>query len=99
MDLSQKQKMHLRALAHHLDAVVLVGNGGVSEAVLQKIGVELDNHELIKVKVGKEAPIGVKESAPGMAEALKASIIQVIGRTVVLYKRRRDKPTIQLPKI
>lgn len=98
MELSSRQKRFLRAEAHHLDAVVLVGTAGLTEAVLAKVNAELENHELIKVKIGKEAPIDVEAGAEAISAALKAGVAQIIGRTMVLYRRRKEKPSIQLPK-
>lgn len=98
MPLTGKQARHLRALAHHLDPVVLLGNAGITEAVVKKVAVELENHELIKVKVGENAPVSAKEAAPLLEEATGALVAQVIGRIVVLYKRRAEKPAIVLPE-
>ena len=85
-------------MAHHLKPVVQVGNGGVSEAVVAKVVFELENHELIKVKVAKEAPISADEGAVALAAATGSAVAQVIGRTVVLYRRRKEKPEIKLPR-
>jgi RNA-binding protein len=97
VDLTPKQRQYLRALAHHLKPVVLVGAAGLSEAVLAKVGAELDNHELIKVKVAKEAPVDVGRGAGELAERTRSEVAQIIGRTVVLYRARAEKPTIVLP--
>jgi len=88
----------LRALAHHLKPVVLVGSGGLSESVVDKVETELDNHELIKVRVSSEAPIQTRDASADLSEATGAHPVQIIGRMVVLYRARKKKPTIQLPK-
>lgn len=95
--LTGKQARHLRALAHHLKPVVQVGNNGVTDALVEKVECELENHELIKVKVG-ESPQERGEVAKVLAERTGAHIAQQIGKTVVLYKARAKKPTIRLPK-
>jgi RNA-binding protein len=97
VDLTTKQKRHLRALAHHLNPVVQVGQHGLTDAVVAKVDAELEIHELIKVKVSKDAPADVDSAAVTLAERAKAGVAQVIGRTVVLYRRRKEKPEIQLP--
>jgi len=97
MELTGKQRRHLRALAHHIDAVVITGNSGVSEAVVEKVIEELKNHELIKVKVN-DGPLKAKAAAPILAEKTESALVQVIGKTVVLYRRRKKKPAIELPK-
>jgi RNA-binding protein len=96
MALTGKQRAHLRGLAHALDPVVQIGAGGLSEAVVRKVDVELEHHELIKVRIG-EAPEGAAEVAPRLAEATGAEVAQVIGKTIVLYRRRKKDPEIRLP--
>jgi RNA-binding protein len=98
MPLTGKQARHLRALAHHLDPVVHVGAAGLTDAVAEKVATELDNHELIKVKVGQNSALGAREMAPLLAERTGSEVAQVIGRMVVLYKARAEKPTIVLPE-
>jgi len=98
VELTGKQRRHLRALAHHLEPVVRVGAAGVTAAVIAKTDVELENHELIKVKVGEGSPLSRDEAAPLLAEGTGAAIAQTVGRIIVLYRRRSKKPTIRLPK-
>lgn len=54
MNLSTKQKQHLKGLAHGLKPVVLMGANGLTEAVLAEIEIALNHHELIKVKIASE---------------------------------------------
>ena len=96
MELTGKQRRHLRALGHHLRPTVQVGSAGASEAVADKTSGELDAHELIKVKVGQGcgAP---KEIGATLAEATSAHLVQVLGRTLLLYRQRAEDPEIVLP--
>lgn len=54
MNLTKKQVQHLKALAHHLNPVVMIGNNGLTEGVLAETEVALTHHELIKVKIAGE---------------------------------------------
>ncbi len=96
MPLTSAQRAHLRGLAHKLDAVVLVGAAGVTEAVIAKVSAELENHELIKVKVN-EAPETADEAGALLAEATRSELVQRIGHIAVLYRRRKRDPEIRLP--
>ena len=53
--------------------------------------------ELIKGKVLETAPLTSREAAEAIAEAVHAEVVQVIGRTFVLYRRNPKEPKIQLP--
>ena len=96
MPLTGKQRHHLRALAHHLDPVVQIGHDGVTPAVLAQIDAALSAHELIKVRVGAESPSDRDEAAAAIAAGTRAEIAQIIGRIVVVWRRRDTK---QKPKI
>lgn len=97
MPLSSRQTRHLRALAHPLDPVVHVGAAGVTDAVIDKTDKDLEAHELVKVKVDADRE-EVKAAAERLAGATRSEVAQIIGKTIVLYRRRKKKPTIQLPK-
>jgi len=97
-DLTGKQRRHLRALGHHLTPVVQVGHEGVSDALVQQANQQLETHELIKVRIGESAPQSRHDTANALAERTHAAVAQVLGRTALLYRARKDKPEIVLPK-
>ncbi len=97
-ELTGKQRRHLRALGHHLDPVVQIGQDGVSDAVVSQADAQLDAHELIKVKIGESSPQDRHEAADMLAARTQAQVAQVLGRTVLLYRPRKDKPQIVLPR-
>lgn len=96
MTLSGKQNRYLRAMGHHLKPVVLIGKEGLTKVVLDKIMIELNCHELIKVKIGK-GELSRKEVVRLLADQTGASVVQLLGKTILLYAPRSSDPTIQLP--
>lgn len=97
MTLTGRQKQFLRGLAHSLHPVVMVGREGVSDAVKTKTRVELDHHELIKVKAGDGCLESTREVGEALAASTGATLVQTIGHVVVLYRRHPVEPTLQLP--
>lgn len=95
--LNSRQRQHLRGLAHSLDPVVRIGQQGLTEAVTAKADMELEAHELIKIKVGDNCLEDVKELIGLLAEQTNSENVQVIGRVGVLYRRRKKDPEIVLP--
>ncbi len=95
--LSPVQKKHLRGLGHHLDPLVQVGKGGVTEGVLTATARALLDHELVKIRIGAEAPEERHEAATALASGTSAALVQLIGRVALLYKRHPKKPKIKLP--
>ncbi len=92
-----KQRRYLRALGQRLTATLHVGHEGVSDAVAQQADAQLEAHELIKVRLGDHAPGDRHELAAHLAARTGAELAQVIGRTALLYRARREEPTIVLP--
>ena len=98
MSLNKKQIQHLKGVAHPLKPVVLLGNNGLTEAVVAEIDYALNHHELIKVKI----PTDDKENKALIVEAIcretKSIQVQVIGKTLVIYRESEEKK-IRIPKV
>ena len=92
---SGKLRKALRAAGHHLGPVVQVGKEGVTPAVLRQLDEALLAHELVKVKVGTESPEGRFEAAERIASEAGARVAQVLGRTVLVYRRHPRKPRFE----
>lgn len=99
MDLTSKQRRHLRALAHHLNPVVMIGSAGVTDGVAAAVDGALSQHELIKVRVDADAPEDRHEVAEALSSRLQAAQVQVIGHVVVLYRRHPTDPKLSLPDL
>ncbi len=85
MKLNSKQRKNLRAQAHHLEPVILIGKNGINEGAKHAIEQAITIHELIKVKF-REYKDEKKELSNEIAEILNAEIVGLIGNTVILYK-------------
>jgi RNA-binding protein len=98
MNLNKKQIQHLKGVAHSLKPIVLLGNNGLTEAVVAEIDYALSHHELIKVKI----PTDDRENKALIVEAIcretNATNVQVIGKTLVIY-RASPEQKIRIPKI
>jgi RNA-binding protein len=94
--LTGKQKRFLRGLGHGLKPVILVGKGEIGESLIQETTAALESHELIKVKILESCPADRYEVAAGLADACGAELAQVLGRTLLLY-RKGEEPKIELP--
>jgi RNA-binding protein len=94
--LTGKQVRFLRGLGHHLQPVVLIGREELSERLLASVEVALEDHELIKVKLQEGCLTDRREVASRLAELSRAQLVQVLGRTILLYRAAAD-PQLQLP--
>jgi RNA-binding protein len=85
----------LRAAGHHLTAVVQIGKEGVSAAVVRQLEQALRDHELVKVKIGSESPQDRFEAAARLSAEGAAQVAQILGRTVLVYKKHPEKPRFE----
>ena len=85
--LSHKQTLTLRAQAHHLNPVVLLGEKGLTDNVVEETNLALLAHELIKVKINSADRDERKHIAAELANRCNAQLIQTIGRMTVLYRK------------
>ncbi|KAB8306778.1 ribosome assembly RNA-binding protein YhbY [Erwinia endophytica] len=97
MNLSTKQKQHLKGLAHPLKPVVMLGNNGLTEGVLAEIEQALEHHELIKVKIATEDRETKNLVIDAIVRETRAAKVQVIGKTLVLYRPTQEHK-ITLPR-
>ena len=88
--LNSRQKKILRAKAHDLKPIVLVGKAGVSDGCIQSINEAIDSHELIKVKF-IEHKEDKKSLSAFICDKTTSEIVGNIGHTIMLFRQNPDK--------
>jgi len=96
--LSNAQKRYLRGLAHSLKPVILVGAKGVTDPLVAELELALEQHELLKVRIAAEDRDTRDAWLGELVARADAALVGRIGHTAVLYRRRKDKPLVILPK-
>ncbi len=96
MAITGKQRRALRALAHPLKPVVIVGRRGITDGVVKQVDDALTTHELIKVRIGSECPVDRDEAAAALGPRTRCEIAGAIGRVLILYRAHPEKPRIRL---
>jgi len=97
-DLTSKQRKYLRAEAHHIDPVVLIGKNGFYEGASIAIDNALNIHELIKVKF-REFKDERKEIGIQISKELNCNVVGQVGYTITLYRfnSKLEKHNFKLP--
>jgi RNA-binding protein len=102
--LTPTERRALRARAHHLHPVIMIGEAGLTPAVLREIDTALKSHELIKIRVLGDDRERRERLAGELCTALDASPVQHIGKILAIFRprpegseskpapRRRQKP-------
>lgn len=88
--LTPERRRFLKARAHHLNPVVIIGDAGLTPAMIREIDVHLRSHELIKIRVLGDDREARTEYVTRICEALDAFPVQHIGKILVIYRQRPD---------
>jgi len=91
MTLNTKERQHLKARAHKLKPVIMVGNNGVTEAVNKEIDRALNDHELIKIRIQSTDRELRQQLLTEISEASEAELVQKIGAIGVFYRVNKNK--------
>jgi RNA-binding protein len=97
MELSERQRKYLRGLGHALNPVLLIGQHGLTPAVIAEAQRALHDHELIKVKFRGADRDARDAGLAELATATGSTLVKRIGHTALYYKRRDDRPGIVIP--
>ena len=97
MKLTSKQRAHLKGLAMNIDPIFQVGKSSITPEYVEAVREAFNTRELIKISVLKNCLDDPKEIAQVVAERTGSTVVQVIGKKIVLYKPDKDKPKIVRP--
>ena len=89
--LTSKQRAELRSEANTLETTLMVGKGGITEAVVAEAATQLEARELVKGRVLEAALLTAREACDALGEALRAEGIQCVGSKFVIYKKSEKK--------
>ena len=91
--LNKQEIVELKARAHHLNPVVMVGQKGLTESVIAETDTALRAHELIKIRVLGDDRAEREEIGNALCAATDAQLVQHIGKLLVLYRERTEDET------
>lgn len=90
--LSPLERKALKARAHHLSPVVLIGDAGLTPAVMREIDLAIKSHELIKVRITGDDRAARVAAYASICGELKCAPVQHIGKLMVLYRAKPVDP-------
>ncbi|MCR4686451.1 MAG: ribosome assembly RNA-binding protein YhbY [Lachnospiraceae bacterium] len=96
--MNSKQRAYLKSLASNLDSLFQIGKNALTPDVTNAVSESFNTHELVKITVLKNCDDNINEMANALADRTSSTLVQVIGRKIVLYKPFKDDPQIVLPK-
>jgi putative YhbY family RNA-binding protein len=90
-ELTPSERRGLRAQAHHLHPVIMIGEAGLTPPVLKEIDLALKSHELIKIRVLGDDRDRRAGLVSAICAALDASLVQHIGKMLVVFRPRSEE--------
>lgn len=93
--LERDERLLRRAQVHHITFSILLGNAGLTDAVIKEVDRELTAHGLVKVKVPGDDREERMRIYTELADKLNAARIQAIGKTLVLYRPIPDEKEVE----
>jgi RNA-binding protein len=90
VNLTARERAHLKARAHALEPVVHAGNSGLTDALLAEVDRALTAHELIKVKIGaddREQRVAIGDE---ICARTGAAAVHRVGKVLILWRPRPD---------
>ena len=94
--LTSGEKKTLKSLANTLETKYQLGKSGITDTSVDMFDKALTAHELVKIDVMKNVTTEIMELALDLSSKLKAEVVNVIGRTILLYRRNPKNPKITL---
>ena len=88
--LSAAERKQLKARAHRLEPMVLIGTKGLTDEVLKEVDLALKAHELIKVRAPDLEREAREDALKALCERTGAESLQAIGKVFVIYRKRDD---------
>jgi len=98
LELTSAIRRELKSLAHHLEPVVIIGDAGLTPAVLREVDVHLRKHELIKVRVAGYDRDARAQMINTICETHDAAPVQHIGKILVIYRPKPAEPADSVKK-
>ena len=98
--MTSKQRAYLKSLAMNIEPSVRVGKDTLTDGVISAVRDAIEANELVKIGVLKNCADDPKEIAAMIAEPLRAEVVQVIGKKIVLYReaKKKEDRKIVLPR-
>lgn len=94
--MTSKQRAYLKSLAMNIDPILNVGKSSVTPEFIKSVDEAIEKRELIKLGVLKNCMDDPKVIADMIAGRTHSEVVQVIGKKIVLYRKNKNNPKIEL---
>ncbi|MCI7323329.1 MAG: ribosome assembly RNA-binding protein YhbY [Lachnospiraceae bacterium] len=96
--MNSRQRAYLGSLASNIDPIFQIGKASLTPEIIDALDAALEKRELIKVSVLKNCIDDPKEIANMIGERTHATVVKVIGKKMIFYRKAKKNPKIKLPE-
>lgn len=96
--MNSKQRAYLGGLASNIDPIFQIGKASLTPEIIEALDSALEKRELIKVSVLKNCIDDPKVIAEAIAERTHSTVVKVIGKKMIFYRKAKKSPKIRLPE-
>ncbi len=96
--LTGKQRSYLKSIANGIKPITQIGKNGITDSFISQLNDALEARELVKINILENNSLDTKETANEIVAITHSEFVQAIGNKIVLYRKSRENPQIELPK-
>ncbi len=96
-ELTGKQKRYLRSLGNKVKATVFIGQNGITDSVVRSVADSFNTSELVKIRLQEGFLEDRKTAGVELAQQVDAHLVQILGKTILVYKEDDENPSIEIP--
>ena len=96
--MTSKQRAYLKSLAMNMDPIINVGKSSLTPEVTEAVAEALNKRELVKIGVLKNCIDDPREIASVIGERTHSTVVKVIGKKMIFYRKAKKNPKINLPE-
>ena len=97
MNLTSKQRAYLKSKAQTIDPILQIGKSSVTTELVTSVAEAIEKRELIKLHILQNCDDDAKEIANTIAERTHSTVVQIIGKKIVLFKQKKKDSAYTLP--
>ena len=97
MNLTSKQRAYLKSKAQTIDPILQIGKSSVTTELVASVSEAIEKRELIKLHILQNCDDDAKEIANTIAERTQSTVVQIIGKKIVLFKQKKKDSSYTLP--
>ena len=94
--MTSKQRAYLKSLAMTMDPIFQIGKASLTPEIISAVDDAIEKRELIKISVLKNCADDPRELGEIIAERTHAQVVAVTGKKIVLYRKSKKHPKIEL---